>query len=318
MSPEQFNGRPIAARSDLYSLGVMAYEMLMGSHSFNADTAWEWATQHMTQPPIPIESVPGGAELPGAMRGAIARSLAKSPDDRFETIEGFAEAFAGRAWAGTGTPVPVPASYTPAGGNVAFPTPGAMEEPRALDKRGSGRTVLLATAGVIAIASIGAIALALKGGSGRPADVPFDNAAAPAPATSLTPAAIASGDTTAAPAADIPPLSGASGGSRPHQGPHSASSQSASHAGPPTAHSAEVAAGAAPGAPSASPSAAASQVVPPELTALPKAEPPPARGDSPAKYDGLECQRARTLRALGHPRQAQVWASACTAKGGAL
>src|SRR5579864_2887467 len=49
MSPEQFTGRPIDARSDIYSLGVMAYEMVTSRLPFQANTAWEWATQHMTQ-----------------------------------------------------------------------------------------------------------------------------------------------------------------------------------------------------------------------------------------------------------------------------
>src|SRR5215469_1509166 len=48
MSPEQFTGKPLDLRSDIYSLGVMAYEMLTGKLPFNATTAWEWATQHMT------------------------------------------------------------------------------------------------------------------------------------------------------------------------------------------------------------------------------------------------------------------------------
>ena len=64
MSPEQFTGKPIDARSDIYSLGVMAYEMLTGKLPFEADTAWEWATQHMTQPPIPIESLAEGMRAP--------------------------------------------------------------------------------------------------------------------------------------------------------------------------------------------------------------------------------------------------------------
>src|SRR5258708_8486398 len=71
MSPEQFTGRPIDARSDIYSLGVMAYEMLTGKLPFQANTAWEWATQHMTQTPIPIESLAGGLRAPEAMRSAI-------------------------------------------------------------------------------------------------------------------------------------------------------------------------------------------------------------------------------------------------------
>ena len=75
MSPEQFTGQPIDARSDIYSLGVMAYEMLTGKLPFKADTAWEWATQHMTQPPIPIESL---AEGHARARGDARRDPARA------------------------------------------------------------------------------------------------------------------------------------------------------------------------------------------------------------------------------------------------
>jgi serine/threonine-protein kinase len=106
MSPEQFTGKPIDARSDIYSLAVMAYEMLTGKLPFNANTAWEWATQHMTQNPIPIESLAEGMRAPEPMRNAIRRALAKNPDDRFQSVSDFAKAFAGgmvAAPVGTGT-----------------------------------------------------------------------------------------------------------------------------------------------------------------------------------------------------------------------
>ena len=93
MSPEQFTGKPIDARSDIYSLGVMAYEMVAGKLPFKAETAWEWATQHMTVQPIAIESTEAGSHVPEKMRAAIKKALAKSPDDRWPTVAAFMEAF---------------------------------------------------------------------------------------------------------------------------------------------------------------------------------------------------------------------------------
>jgi serine/threonine-protein kinase len=94
MSPEQFTGQPVDARSDIYALGVMAYEMLVGKYPFEANTAWEWASKHMTEPPRPIETQPLGPHVPERMRSAITKALAKNKEDRFATAKDFYESFA--------------------------------------------------------------------------------------------------------------------------------------------------------------------------------------------------------------------------------
>ncbi len=101
MSPEQFTGQPVDARSDIYALGVMTYEMLVGKYPFEANTAWEWASKHMTEPPRPIESQPLGPNVPERMRNAITRALAKDKDERFATVKEFFEAFASGSSAGS-------------------------------------------------------------------------------------------------------------------------------------------------------------------------------------------------------------------------
>ena len=82
MSPEQFTGKALDARSDIYSLGVMTYEMLAGRLPFDADTPWQWATQHMSVQPIPFEVSAPSKNIPDGMRKAILKALSKSRDDR--------------------------------------------------------------------------------------------------------------------------------------------------------------------------------------------------------------------------------------------
>ena len=95
MSPEQFTGQPVDVRSDIYALGVMTYEMLVGKYPFEANTAWEWASKHMTEAPRPIETQALGQHVPEAMRNAIKRALEKNKDDRFSTVKEYFEAFSG-------------------------------------------------------------------------------------------------------------------------------------------------------------------------------------------------------------------------------
>lgn len=89
MSPEQFTGKALDLRSDIYSLGVMTYEMLTGKLPFEADTPWQWATQHMTAQPLPFEVTAPASSVNDHMRKAILRALSKNRDERHETAKDF-------------------------------------------------------------------------------------------------------------------------------------------------------------------------------------------------------------------------------------
>ena len=123
MSPEQFTGKELDARSDIYSLAVMAYEMLTGRLPFEADTPWQWATQHMTAQPLPFESVPAAAGVPPAMKHAILRALSKDRAQRQGNVRQFYEELAsGGSGVGTSPALPV-APHGAGHGHAPTPAP---------------------------------------------------------------------------------------------------------------------------------------------------------------------------------------------------
>jgi hypothetical protein len=89
MAPEQIRGEPAGVASDLYSIGLLLYEMLAGSPPFIAPSVVELARQHTFDPPPPL---PSDVEVPPAVGAALDRALAKSPADRPPTAQDFARA----------------------------------------------------------------------------------------------------------------------------------------------------------------------------------------------------------------------------------
>jgi serine/threonine-protein kinase len=85
LSPEQARGVAVDQRSDLYSVGVVLYEMLTGKTPFTGDTPVEIAMKHLSDPPRPpsVER----SDIPPDLDMVVLRALAKNPDDRYQTAE---------------------------------------------------------------------------------------------------------------------------------------------------------------------------------------------------------------------------------------
>lgn len=122
MSPEQFTGKPLDRRSDVYSLGVMVYEMLTGKLPFDAETPWQWATQHMTAQPKSFEMTAPQIQIAVGMRQTILRALSKDREDRQASAgQFFSELSAGLKTGVEGTPAVAAALALPSQATAAMP-----------------------------------------------------------------------------------------------------------------------------------------------------------------------------------------------------
>jgi tRNA A-37 threonylcarbamoyl transferase component Bud32 len=87
ISPEQAQGLQVDHRTDIYSLGVVLYELLAGRVPFDGETNWTVIYKHIQEAPPPIPN------LHPAIQQVLNRALAKDPDDRYQTCQELARAY---------------------------------------------------------------------------------------------------------------------------------------------------------------------------------------------------------------------------------
>jgi eukaryotic-like serine/threonine-protein kinase len=142
LSPEQAQGHAVTATSDLYSIGVMLYEMLAGRLPFEGDSAVSIALKHLSEPPPPISQL--RPDVHPALEAVVMAALAKDPAYRWQTAQDFGEALAaagaqlGEAPANTDAsafaPVPAPVPVGVNGDNQP-PALAPVAEPKPKRRR---------------------------------------------------------------------------------------------------------------------------------------------------------------------------------------
>ncbi len=217
LSPEQARGETATPASDVYALGVVAFECLAGRRPFVADTAIATALAHLREP---VPELP--AEVPADLAAVVRHALAKSPGDRYPDATAFAAALRDPAAAAAALPtaaaplteetqvlsgVAAAGAAGAAGAGTAAtaavtPTPASTPAPGPhRRRRAAGPWLLLAGLGLLALVIVLVLVLGNRDGT-QPTDNPTDQRPSKSRTTSQAPTSQA--PTSQAPTSQAP------------------------------------------------------------------------------------------------------------------
>jgi eukaryotic-like serine/threonine-protein kinase len=191
MSPEQGRGEKLDARSDLYSVGIILYQLLTGRTPFEADSPLATVLKHVSEPPAPPQTI-----FPGVHRGlevVCLRALAKNREERYQSARDMRAAMraalageapevlasmapsapppihsaptvAGNPIAASGQPQQAASRTAPLGGpDAGKVTPLGAEAAPAAQGRGGGRALLVGGAlALVGVGALGGVVVALR------------------------------------------------------------------------------------------------------------------------------------------------------------
>ncbi len=215
MSPEQAQGLKVDQRSDIYSLGIILYEMVTGRVPYEAETPLAVVLKHLNEPlPIPSSVKPG---ISPAIERVILKALSKNVDDRFASVaefqaawrQAFSEAQGEAGTVTAATPVPTATATTVAASTplvAAAPTVASPATPPALPVTRKGLSPVWILGGVGAVIVVVAAVLILGAAILGPKITNVVAATATrAPASTTTGARPTSGAATSAPGETLAP-----------------------------------------------------------------------------------------------------------------
>ena len=193
MSPEQAQAKPVEARSDIWSTGIIIYEMVAGAKPFGGTTSAHTIVQILEKEPAPLAHA-GAPHVPEELERIVAKSIAKDPNERYQTAKDMlidlrnlkkrveVDAEIERSFAQTTSAFGRPAITT-----SETATAVRTAEPASVEISKTKRRLIIAQVAVVAAAVIGALAInAWRSTRNRPVIQPAPPAEAPATQRALT------------------------------------------------------------------------------------------------------------------------------------